>query len=101
LAISLTEAIESLRRDLRQALTKAEPDIVFTPGQIELELSVSFTKEGSAGGGIKVYVFDFSAEAKGTQSDSHKVKITLQVSGPDGKPLKLSSNKLPSDVASE
>jgi hypothetical protein len=99
MAISLTDAIASLRRDLREALTKAEPDIVFTPGPIELELGVTFAQENSLGGGIKAYIFDFSAGAKGTQTDSHKVKITLQVSGPGGKPLKLSGSDLPSNAS--
>lgn len=97
--ISLTDAIASLRRDLRDALAKAEPDIVFTPGPIELELGVDFAEEKTASGGIKAYIVDFSAGVKGTQTDSHKVKITLQVSGADGKSLALSSEDLPSDAS--
>jgi hypothetical protein len=59
---------------------------------------VDFAEEKTVSGGIKAYVVDFSAGAKGTQTDSHKVKITLQALGPDGKPLKLSGADLPSDA---
>jgi hypothetical protein len=97
-SISVSEAIATLRRDLREALTKAEPDIVFTPESIELELGVDFAEEKTVSGGIKAYIVNFSAGTKGTQTDSHKVKITLQAMGPDGKPLKLSGKNLPSDA---
>jgi hypothetical protein len=98
MSITLADAIESLRTDLRTALLKAEPDIVFTPGPIELELIVTFANETSAGGGIKAYIFEASGNVKGSQESSHRVKLTLSATDEKGGPLKLTSKDLPANL---
>ena len=98
MSIALADAIDSLRKELRTALLKAEPDIAFTPGPIELELTVSFTDETSAGGGIKAYIFEASGTVKGSEAYSHRVKLTLSATDQSGAPLKLSASSLPSNL---
>lgn len=91
MAISVSGAIDSLREDLRQALAKAQPDIVFTPGDIEVELGVTFAEETSVEGGIKAYIFSASAGSSDSQTHVHKLKFTLAVTDANGRPLKLSA----------
>jgi hypothetical protein len=98
MAISVADAIDSLRNDLRSALLKAEPDIVFVPGPIEIELSVAFADEVSGGGGIKAYIFELSANTKGSETSAHRVKLSLTVTDASGQPLKLTSTSLPAGL---
>ena len=96
--ISLADAIESLRNDLREAHAKAATDIVFTPGPIEIELTVAFAEENAAGGGIKAYIFEASASTKGTETGTHRVKLSLSVADEKGDPIALKSASLPSNA---
>lgn len=98
--ISLADAIKQLRDDLRDAILEGkEQDIVFTPRGIELELAITLGTELKAGGGVKLLAFlDFSGEAKATDSSQHKIKLTLDVADKEGKPLKVSSAKIPGGV---
>jgi len=41
--IRLSEAIEQLREELRQAVLEGDNDIVFTPNNIDVEFGVNFT----------------------------------------------------------
>lgn len=62
-------------------------DLRFVPKAVEVELGISFTAEREAGGGIKVFsLVDLSGKAKGGEASTHRVKLTLEPVGPDGKP---------------
>jgi Trypsin-co-occurring domain 2 len=91
MAITVSDAIDGLREDLRRALEKAQPDIVFTPGDIEIELGVTFEEETSVKGGIRAYIFSASAGSTDTQTHVHRLKFTLTASDQSGEPLKLSA----------
>lgn len=91
--IPLSEAIQQLRDELREAVIEGEDqDIVFTPNSIDIELSVNFSLEAKAGGGFKLLAFlDLSGEAKTGRESEHKIKISLAVADKTGKPIKVRS----------
>jgi hypothetical protein len=91
--IPLSDAIAQLRDELRKAVLEGrDKDIVFVPNSIELELGVTFGTEAQAGGGFKLLAFlDVSAGAKASRSSAHKLKLSLDVTDRDFKPLKVLS----------
>jgi hypothetical protein len=95
MSVSIAEAIEQLRNELREAvLERRDDDIVFAPTEIEVDLSVAWEGEAKAGGGFKVLTFvNLSAEAKAVRSTEHRVKLKLQVTDADGEPLKVASRE--------
>jgi hypothetical protein len=95
MSIPLSEAIAQLRDELRKAvLERDDQDIIFTPKGIELELGVTLETEAKAGGGFKLLALvDLSAEAKASRSSAHKVKLILDVTDRDLKPLKVFSER--------
>jgi hypothetical protein len=95
--ISLSNAIQQLRDELRQAiLDSKDQDIFFTPNSIDVELAINFTAEAKAGGGVKLLAFlDLSAEGKATRESQHKVKLSLSVADKFGKPIKVRSDSVP------
>jgi hypothetical protein len=95
--IPLADAIQQLRDELREAIVEGkEKDIVFTPDNVELELSITFGMEAKASGGFKLLAFlDLSAEAKASRESQHKIKISLSVADKEGKPIKVRSESVP------
>jgi hypothetical protein len=98
--IPLSEAIQQLRGELRQAvLDGSDQDIVFTPDKIEVELAVHFNIEAKAGGGFKLLTFlDVSVEGKASRERQHSIKLILSVADRNGKPLKVKSNSGAGDL---
>lgn len=99
--IPLSEAIQQLRDELRNAILEGkDQDIIFTPNTIDIELGVSFGAEAKAGGGFKLLTFiDVSGEAKATRESQHKIKLSLSAADKDGKPIKvLRSDGVPKDL---
>jgi hypothetical protein len=98
--IPISEAIQQLRSDLREAILEGkDQDIVFTPNGIEIELGVNFATEAKAGGGFKLFaVLDLSAEGKVSRESQHKVKLSLSVADRSGNPLKVRSDAIPRDL---
>jgi hypothetical protein len=95
--IALADAIQQLREQLRAAvLDGRDQDIVFTPNDIQIELSVTFTGEAKAGGGVKLLAFlDLSTEARASRESLHKITLSLSVADKEGKPIKVRSGSLP------
>ena len=92
--IRLSDAIEQLRDELRQAVLEGDKDIIFTPNNIDIELSVNFTAEAKAGGGFKLLTFvDLSAEGKASHESQHKIKLSFSVADKNGDPLKVRSTR--------
>lgn len=98
--IPLSDAIQQLRDELRKAVLEGkDKDIVFTPNSIDVELSISFKAEASAKGGFRLLAFlDLSSEAKGSRESAHKIKLSLGVADKDGKPIKVRSDTMPTDL---
>jgi len=67
-----------LRTELYQAVALAtnEP-MQFELGDIELELSVTMSKEGGGGGKVRFRVVEFGADGKASTAAIQKVKLTL------------------------
>lgn len=86
--ISLAQAIRELRSQLEQAAKEGrDADLRFVPKAVEVELSLSFTAEREAGGGIKVFsLVDLAGKAKEGKAGIHRIKLTLEPVGRDGKP---------------
>jgi hypothetical protein len=93
MSIPLSEAIAQIRKELRKAvLERGDEDIIFVPKQIELELSVTLETEAKGKAGVKLFVFvDTSAQARASRSSEHKVKLTLEVTDRELKPIKVVS----------
>jgi hypothetical protein len=93
--ISLEDAIKDLRTQLQNAATAGTgAGIRFVPKTVEVELSIAITKEaeGKASGGLWS-IIDLSASGKYANEQSHKVTLTLEPVGKDGKPTLIKSSE--------
>lgn len=91
MALTVSEAIESLRSELAKAQQNGEgKDLRFTVQEVELELDVLLDVE--ADGKAKANVWLVAGEVKGKVSNSHahKLKIKLQPLQKGNQPLEVS-----------
>lgn len=95
MTIRLSEAIEQLRNELREAILDARgKDILFVPDEIEIELGVEYEVEAGGKGGFKVLtLFEAATEAKVGRKSDHKVKLKLSVKDKDLKPIQIRSEQ--------
>lgn len=95
MAIKIADAIQQLREQLSDAVQAGQSqEIVFTPTNIDLELSVTFIEEAKTSGGFKLLAFlDLSTEAKVGRESQHKIKLSLAVKNSDGDGLNISSKE--------
>jgi hypothetical protein len=88
-AVSLSDAIRSLRDELTSAAVAGEQNLLrFQPGPIELTLEVAVTKSGKASGGVKWWLVDAHGELAKQTVSTQTVKVTLEpiVFDADGQP---------------
>ena len=95
MAIRLSEAIEQLRDELREAILEAQgKDILFVPQEVEVELGVEYEVEAAGKGGFKVLtLLDLSTEAKAGRKSDHKVRLKLSVTDGKLEPIKIRSGQ--------
>ena len=93
--ISLVDAIRELRSQLEQAAKEGKrSDLRFIPKTVEVELGISFTVERETGVGVKIFsLVDLSGKAKGSDANTHRVKLTLEPIGPDGEPYHVGDDQ--------
>jgi hypothetical protein len=94
-AVSLADLIYHLRGDLSRAAWQGEDkDPRFVVGPVELELSVVI--DSSRGGSAKaaLWVVDVSADGKRSTQTTHRIKLTLQPVGPDGRRSTISGTAM-------
>ncbi len=93
--ITLVEAIAHLRQQLTEAESQGEHSAIrFVPSSVEVELGLKFTREKSGTAGVKLFSFlDLSAGGKTGGESAHRIKLTLQPVGPDGRPKLLSDSE--------
>jgi len=97
--IPLSEAVSELRQELKRALDDADDKILLSVKEIELELTLDFSRQ--QGGGLKLSIPSLiGADANASRSTGrlHRVKLTLNpVFDPqDGEPpatLNLSASE--------
>lgn len=99
-AVSLPDLIFQLRGDLYRATWQGEgKDPKFVVGPVELELTVVVDSSRGAGASAALCVLDVSAEGKKSTQTTHRIKLTLQPVGPDGKSSKISGLELAGEEA--
>jgi hypothetical protein len=86
--ITLSQAIRELRTQIEESAKGGQgATIRFVPKSVEVELSIEFSVEKEASGGVKLFsLIDLSGKAGSTSSSAHKVTLTLEPVGADGKP---------------
>ncbi|MFD5566767.1 MULTISPECIES: trypco2 family protein [Streptomyces] len=76
--IELAELIAELRRELNAARTTAQgEDLYFEVGPVELEATVVVERSATAGGKVRFWVVDTSADGRLADSVTHRVRLTL------------------------
>jgi hypothetical protein len=89
--VSLADLIYQLRGDLSLAAWQGETkDPKFVVGPVELELSVVVDASRGSGAAARLWVVDVSAETKRSAQVTHRIKLTLQPVGRDGRPSHIS-----------
>ena len=77
--VSLSQAVENLRRELDRARRYAEGELVrFDVEKVEVELHVDVERERGAEGGVKFWVVQGKAGGKTTRRGSQTVRLTLR-----------------------
>jgi hypothetical protein len=80
--VALTDAIASLREQIREAAERARhlPEKErFRITEVELELTVAAEDSGKVGAGVGWFVFKASADISAKDTVTHKVKLKLDV----------------------
>jgi hypothetical protein len=99
MAVELAELIGQLRLELAEAIRagdRADLDLRFELGPVELELTVAIDKEAKPGAKVRFWVVELGADARVASSSTQRIKLTLdpRLKGqPDRKPL-ISSNEV-------
>jgi hypothetical protein len=80
--VTLGDAIDSLRQEIRQAADRAQhvaPNERFRITGVELELTVVAEDSVTVGGEVGWWILKARADSAGKDSITHKVKLTLNV----------------------
>jgi hypothetical protein len=57
---------------------------------VEVELGIVFDVEAEAGGGFKLFsLIDLSGRAKTSNENTHKITLTREPTGRDGRPISV------------
>lgn len=98
--IPLADAIRQIRDDLWEAMLEGkDQDIIFTPQEVELELTITMRMGEVAGGGFKPLTFlDLSTEATTAKNTEHKIKLKLNVPDKEDNQVKMRSDQIPTNL---
>jgi hypothetical protein len=90
--LELSETIEALRAELGAAIAEgADQPIQFPVGAVQLEFQLGVTKDASARGGVRFYIFELGADAGYSRETVQKLTLTLEAPvDQDGQPIKVS-----------
>lgn len=76
--VELESAVRALRAQITSAAASApDSDLHFQVGPIQLEFSVSLTRDRTVKGGIKAWVITTDAERKRSMAHTHRVTLNL------------------------
>jgi hypothetical protein len=89
--VTIADAIGQLRSQLTEAIQEGKDKPVrFLLKNVEVELALVFKTAVEGGGGIKAWFLDISGKASKGDETTHRVKLTLDVVGNDGKSVQIS-----------
>ncbi|MFJ2029191.1 trypco2 family protein [Streptosporangium sp. NPDC087985] len=74
----LAETIEALRAELTAAMVRGSgKPLQFELGQVDVELTLAISREGSGDGGLRFGVVSFGAAGKAASETTHRLSLTL------------------------
>ncbi len=77
--LGLVDVLAQLRADLAAAIAQGENErLRFEVGPVELDLSVTVTRSGTAKAGIRFWVVDAGAEGSVSRESVQRLHLTLQ-----------------------
>ncbi|WP_100447272.1 trypco2 family protein [Glycomyces xiaoerkulensis] len=94
--LSLSDAVASLRRELKTAMAAADDDLRLEVKELELELTLQAASEAGAEAGVNLWsVVTGKVSAKDTDSRMHRLRIVLSplVTDADGAPRPANMSK--------
>jgi hypothetical protein len=84
--IELAQMLADLRAELIKARAEGEgKDVRFEVADAELEVLLTTTKSADGKGGVKFWVYNAEAGVSGSHEQTHRLKLKLRPTGPDGK----------------
>jgi len=76
--IELAAVVRQLRDELDEARRDAAgEDLQFELGPVELEMTVALSREGTAGGKVRIWVLEAGAEGKAGSISTQRINLTL------------------------
>ncbi|MFI9261333.1 trypco2 family protein [Streptomyces sioyaensis] len=76
--IELSEMVRELRRELTAAISEGDGErLRFELGPVEIEASVSVSKEAAGDAKLRFWIVDTGAAAKLTRADTQRITFTL------------------------
>jgi hypothetical protein len=88
-SIPLSAAVAEIRRELKIAMLTADDQVALEVADIELELTLEISQNKAGGAGLSLGVVQGKADATRTDSQLHRIKLTLHPMKDDA-PLRLS-----------
>jgi len=81
--LGLAEVIAKVRDELSESLARGNqhPSIKFEYTAVEVDFEVAITNEGSAKGGVNVWVISTEGQAKHSNTQTHRIKVTMTPKG--------------------
>jgi hypothetical protein len=92
--LELADVLAQLRANLAQAQQEgAGQDLRFALDDIEVELQVAVTKEGTGKAGVKFWVINAEAGGKLSDVTTQKIKLKMKAVDKDGHPLAIADKR--------
>jgi hypothetical protein len=90
--VPLAEAIQALRRELRQAIREGSAeDLRFGVGPVEIECDLVITREAAANGGVRFWLITAEGKGSHTSALTQRVRLTLMPEHVTGGEVKVTS----------
>ncbi|MDN3020530.1 trypco2 family protein [Streptomyces sp. S.PB5] len=95
--MDLADAIALLREQLSEAQRRIEADgdsgVVFTLGEITLQLGMELTHTRGMDGGLRFSALSFGGRREKSERATHTLTVQLNAQGTDGKPLNVNDRE--------
>ncbi|MFE7318282.1 trypco2 family protein [Streptomyces sp. NPDC057555] len=76
--IELSEMVRELRHELMAAISEGDGEVLrFELGPVEIEASVSVSKEAGGNAKLRFWVVDTEAAAKAARANTQRITLTL------------------------